>query len=108
MFKKSVFVAFSLLMVATMVLSACAPQVQEVIKTVEVQVEKEVVTTVEVEKEVVKEVETIVEVTATPEPVTRTGGWLDSIVIVEEPSQDAGVARTSSGEFGVYVHHLER
>jgi peptide/nickel transport system substrate-binding protein len=106
MFKKSVFVAFSLLMVATMVLSACAPQVQEVIKTVEVQVEKEVVTTVEVEKEVVKEVETIVEVTATPEPVTRTGGWLDSIVIVEEPSQDAGVARTSSGEFGVYMYTI--
>lgn len=60
MFKKPVSVAVFLLIVASLVLAACAPQT--VVETVVVTQE------VEVEKEVVKEVEKIVEVTSTPEP----------------------------------------
>lgn len=64
MSRKFTSVLFSLVIVATMLLSACQPQTVEVIKTVEVQVEKqvEVIKTVEVEKQV--EVEKIVEVAA--------------------------------------------
>jgi len=55
-------VVFAALVITSMILSACAPQTVEVVKTVEV--EKEVVKTVEVVKE------TIVEVTPTPVPPT--------------------------------------
>jgi basic membrane protein A len=57
MSKKFGLFLLTFLMVASLLLSACQPQVveKEVIKTVEVQ--KEIVTTVEVEKEVVKTVE---------------------------------------------------
>ena len=62
------FIVVAALTILSMVLTACAPQTVEVIKTVEVQVEveKEVVKTVEVVKE------TIVEVTPTPVPPTPT------------------------------------
>jgi len=67
--RSKLFVIFSMLMLATMVLSACQPQVIE--KTVEV--EKPVVQTVIVEQEGEKVVETVVvEVTKEPEAVAKT------------------------------------
>lgn len=60
--KKSISILFGLLIIASMVLSACQPQVQEVVKTV--------VVTQEVIKEGQTVIETqIVEVMVTPEPV---------------------------------------
>jgi hypothetical protein len=112
MSKKSVFFAFSLLMVLSMVLAACATPTPQVIeKTVVVEkagettVEK-VVETVTVEKVVEKtvEVEKIVEVEATPEPSTRHGGWLDQIVVIEEPSAQAAVTRMEAGEIDAYFY----
>jgi len=50
--RKNLLAVLSLLLVAAFVLSACQPQVQEVIKTVEVEKQVEVVKTVEVEKQV--------------------------------------------------------
>ena len=37
--------------------------------------------------------ETIVMVTPTPAPVTRKGAWIDTVVVVEEPSTDAAISR---------------
>lgn len=103
--KKTLFVALSLLMVASMVLAACAPTTVEVVKTVEVA--EEVVKTVEVEKEVEKEVVKTVEVekivVATPEPSKRTGGWLDSITMVADPSVQSAVTRLIAGDIDVYA-----
>ncbi len=66
------FLMLAVVIILSMILSACAPQTVEVIKTVEV--EKPVVQTVEVEKQVVTtvEVEKIVQVTPTPVPATAT------------------------------------
>jgi oligopeptide transport system substrate-binding protein len=62
--KKSITILFGLLIVASMVLTACAPQVQEVVKTVVVTQE------VMVEGETV--IETVIEtVVVTPEPVAE-------------------------------------
>ncbi|HSV85767.1 MAG TPA: ABC transporter substrate-binding protein [Levilinea sp.] len=87
----------SLLVLASLVLGACAPQV----------VEREVVVTevVEqvVEREVPVEVEVVVEVTPVPEVVDRTSAWLDTIVVVEEPSADAAVSRLEVGDIDVYA-----
>jgi len=116
MSKKSVFFAFSLLMVISMILSACATPTPQVIeKTVVVEkagettVEK-VIETVEVEKIVEKtvEVEKIVEVVATAEPSTRKGGWLDQIVIIEEPSAQAAVRRMEAGEVDAYFYTVAK
>lgn len=72
----------SILVVLSLVLASCAPQEviktvevsKEVVKTVEVVVEKEVIKTVEVEKQVE------VVVTPTPRPSDRKGAWLDEVV----------------------------
>jgi peptide/nickel transport system substrate-binding protein len=91
----------SLLVLASMVLGACQPQTVEreviVTQVVEQVVEREVEVEVEVERTVV------VEVVSTPEPVTRTGAWLDTLVIVEEPSADAAVSRLEVGDIDVYA-----
>jgi peptide/nickel transport system substrate-binding protein len=47
-----------------------------------------------------------VEVTPTPAPIDRMGGWLDMIVVVEEPSADAAVTRLDVGEIEVYAHSV--
>ncbi len=65
--KKTLIVVFSLLAVASMVLAACQPQVQEVVKTV--------IVTQEVIKEGQTVIETqIVEVMVTPEPMEEPAG----------------------------------
>lgn len=97
----------SLLVVATaVVLLGCQPQVAPT-STVETVVQTVVVTQiVEVEGEQVVVTE-IVEVevdrpTPTPEPINRNGAWLDTIVVVEEPSIDAAIARLSVGDIDLY------
>jgi peptide/nickel transport system substrate-binding protein len=114
--KKTILV-LALLVIAAMALAACqpaAPEKEVVVETVVVEKEGEtIVETVEVEVEgetvvetVVVEKEVIVEVEATPEPVTRQGGWLDTIIIVEEPSSDAAVTRLESGDIDVFAYNI--
>jgi peptide/nickel transport system substrate-binding protein len=97
-------------MVISMILAACAqPTAETIVETVIVEKEGEtVVETVEVEKEVVvtEIVEVEKEVEATPEPVDRTGGWLDTIIIVEEPSSDAAVTRLEVGDLDVFAYNV--
>jgi ABC-type glycerol-3-phosphate transport system substrate-binding protein len=72
MSRKSISLLLSLVMIATLLLSACQPTTVEVIKTVEVpvEVEKEVITTVEVEKEV-----TVVETVEVPAEAGSVRIW---------------------------------
>ncbi len=110
---------FLLTAIAALLIACGAPeqvvvtQIVETIKEVEVQGEtvvEEVVVTqiVEVEGEtIVEEVEVevtkIVEVEREPEPSNRTGGWLDTIIFVEEPNQDAAIARLGAGDIDMFA-----
>ena len=90
MFRKRWLILTAILVLGVVVLSACAqatPQVQEVVKEVQVTVEvtKEVVQQVEVTKEVVKEVQ----VTPTPMPEPVTAHFFDTTDI---PSLDPQIA----------------
>ena len=93
--KRFALLVVGLLVMTSMLLSACQPQTQVVTQEVVVRetVVEEVITTVEVEVEV------------TPEVVRsdRTGAWLDTIVVVEEPSADAAVSRLETGDIDVYA-----
>lgn len=89
--KKNLMTLLALVMVASMLLSACGPTPEPQVIEKTVVVTQEVVKTVEVTKEV--------EVLVTPEPVKidRKGAWVDTIVFVEEPSADAAVTRLEVG-----------
>ncbi|MEJ2752884.1 MAG: hypothetical protein P8169_09465, partial [Chloroflexota bacterium] len=73
--------------------------------TVEIEVTKVVENEVEKVVEVTRQVEVQVEgpVTPEPEPVDRTGGWMDTIVVVREPSQDAAIARIAAGDIQAFA-----
>ena len=47
------------------------------------------------------------EPTAAPEPAggeeDRTGAWLDTVVVLEEPSSDAAISRLETGELDLYA-----
>jgi len=115
MLNKKLAILVVLMMIAPIVLAACGPtpEPEVIVETVVVEqtsiVEKEgekvtVVETVIVEKEVEKEVQ--VEVTATPAPVERMGGWLDTVIFVEEPDSDAAVTRLEVGDLDVYAYNI--
>ncbi len=111
MLKKSIPLMFVLL--ASLVLVACGGKTVEVTRIV---TETETVTetaegeTIEVEvTRVVVETETvteIVEVAPEPEPVDRNGGWLDTIIFIEEPNSDAGIARLAAGDIDIYADDI--
>ncbi|MBM3190145.1 MAG: ABC transporter substrate-binding protein, partial [Chloroflexi bacterium] len=42
----------------------------------------------------------------TPIEVERTGAWLDTVVVIEEPSADAAVRRMEVGEIDVYAYQV--
>ena len=113
---KKILLVLSVLLLVVLAACAAEPEVVEVTRVVteteavEVEVTKvvEVETAVETVVEVTREVETVVEVPveAEPEPVDRNGGWLDTIVIVEEPNQDSAVARLAAGDLDVYADDI--
>lgn len=110
---KKILLVLSLVLLVVLAACAAEPETIEVTRVVTeteaVQVEVEVTKVVEVETEVetivevTREVETIVEVEAEPEPVDRNGGWLDSIVIVTEPNQEAAIARLAAGDIDIFA-----
>ncbi|MCL4868997.1 MAG: ABC transporter substrate-binding protein [Anaerolineae bacterium] len=117
MLKKSLTImAIMALLVA--VLAACAGE-PTVVTTVETQIVTEVQTrVVEVGGETVVEevvVTRVVEIAstpevivveATPEPVTRTGAWVDTVVVIEEASADAAVNRLAVGDIDIYAFQV--
>jgi len=42
----------------------------------------------------------------TPVPEVRTGAWVDSIMVIEEPSADAAVSRMETGEIDLYAFQV--
>jgi peptide/nickel transport system substrate-binding protein len=125
MLRKRLFLAFSLLVIASMVLAACQTKekivtqvvtqvVQQPGEVVVQTVEKpgaEVVVTKEVEKIVTKEVEKIVtqivEVTATPPPISRKGPWVDRVVLTSIDSAEAAVKQIQAGDIDVYAYSVD-
>ena len=111
MYKKLILV-LGVLVIVSLAVAACQPAPAEpetitVVETVVVEKEGEtVVETVIVEKEVEVEVEKIVEVEAEPVMVDRMGGWLDTIIIVEEPNSDAAVSRIEAGDIDVFAYNV--
>ncbi len=104
-----------LVLALALVLVACQaePEMVEVTRVVTETVTEVVETegqteTVEVEvTRVVTEVETqIVEVAPEPEPVDRNGGWLDTIIFVQEPNQDAAIARLAAGDIDIFADDI--
>jgi peptide/nickel transport system substrate-binding protein len=105
MLRNKIMWVLSLILIASMVLAACAPTTVEVIKTVEV--EKEVVETQIVKETEIVEVEVEVAApTEVPEVVTRTGGWLDLVVFTEQNSSDAAISQLQSGDIDVYAYSV--
>lgn len=94
--KRYTLLVVGLLVIASMVLSACQQATQVVTQVVTEPVE--VIKTVEIEK--------TVEVVVTPEPtrVDRSGAWLDTIVVVEEPSADAAITRLQNKDIDIYAY----
>ena len=103
---KKLAILLVLILVAPMVLSACekapaATPTPQVITKVETQIQTKVETKVVEATKVVEKV-----VTPTPAPVTRKGAWLDTVVVVEEPSADAAVSRLETGDIDGYWYSV--
>ncbi|UCG23257.1 MAG: ABC transporter substrate-binding protein [Chloroflexota bacterium] len=111
--RKSLFILLVLAVGAILVACQAEPETVEVTRVV---TETEVVEGETVEVTRIVEGETVVEevevtrvvteevmVEPEEEPVDRVGGWLDTIVILEEPNQDSGVARLAAGDIDVYA-----
>ena len=103
--------AIALSVVVLVLIAACATsEPEQIIETVIVEREGDpIVETVVVEKEGQTVIETVVvevEVEPTPKPVTRTGAWVDTVIIVEEPSSDAAVSRLEAGDIDVFAYNV--
>ena len=108
--RSKMLILFTVFMAVSIALIGCTPQatgtpvVERVVETVvvtevvEVAGEQVVVTQV-VEVEVERP-------TATPEPVDRAAAWLDTIVVVEEPSDDAAITRLQVGDLDLYSYTI--
>ena len=49
----------------------------------------------------------VVQPSPTPEPVTRTGGWLDEIVFTGQDSAEAAVAQLQAGDLDLYAYTVD-
>jgi peptide/nickel transport system substrate-binding protein len=106
--RSKVWLVISALLTLSLVLSACGTPTPEVIER---EVERVVTQIVEIPGETIVETQVVereVEVVVTPEPVRtdRTGAWLDTIVVVEEPSADAAINRLEVGDIDVYAFQV--
>ena len=98
---KKLLVIFGIVMALGLVLAACQPTDTGEEPTPETIVETVVVTEEVIVTEVVTEVVTeIVEVEA---PVERYGGWLDTIVVVADPTVESAVARLLADDIDIYA-----
>lgn len=107
---KKLFLIMALLLALPLALAACQPEpeVREVtrvvtdVQTEVVEIEGETVVR-EVTVVVTERVTEIVEATPmAPAPVDRMGAWLDTVVFVEEPSQDSAISRLLAGDIDLF------
>ena len=107
MLRNKIMWVLSLVVIASMVLTACGGTVQTVEVVTTVEVEKEVVQTQVVKETEIVEVEVEVAApTEVPEVITRTGGWLDLVVFTEQNSADAAISQIQSGDIDVYAYSV--
>ena len=111
---KKVWALIALFVLVGGLMTACGGQ--QVVEVTRVVTETEVV---EQEPEVVEvevtsapvevEVTRVVEVEVEPvneEEATRKGGWLDTIVVIQEPDSNAAVARLEAGDMQMYADDI--
>ncbi len=110
---KKLAILVVLVMIAPLVLTACAGTAEPVVITKEVPVEVTKIITEEGEERVIVETvivqETIIEteiIEVTPVPEERTGAWLDTVVFVEEPDSDSAITRLEVGDIDVYAYSI--
>ncbi len=109
MFSKKWFVLATLLAVVSVLIAACEPEVVTVTVIEEREGETIVVTATpdpDAEEEEEEEAAPPEEEDPTPEPIDRQGGWLDSVIISEEPSSDSGVTRIEAGDIDIYAYNI--
>ena len=104
--KKKLLAIFGSVIVLALILAACAPT--ETAEPGEEPTPETIVETVVVTEEVVvtEVVTEIVEVEVTPE-VTRNGAWLDTVIMIAEPSMESAVARIIADDIDVYAQSGE-
>lgn len=116
MSKKAWALVALLVLIGSVALAACTGGTETVVEvtrivseTVEPEpatVEVEVTRVIESTPETV-EVTRVVEVEAqNPEEATRKGGWLDTIVIVQEADSNSAVARLEAGDMDMYADDI--
>ncbi len=100
MLKNRWFLVFGVVIIASLALAACQPQT--IVQTVEV------IKTEIVKEEVIKTeiVEKTVEVIVTPEPVKRTGAWVDDVVFTSIDEANQAVAQIKSGDIDIYAYSV--
>jgi len=99
MLRNRLMLVLGLLLVASMVLSACAP-------ATEAPTTEPPVTEPTTEEPVATE-EPTPEEPAMP-ATTRHGGWLDMIVVIEEPNDAAAIRRLEAGEIDIYAYTVAK
>lgn len=109
-------VVLATLLLVVAFISACQAETVEVTRVITETVEAEpeivevtrVVTETETVEVTVAAPEEEEEEVAEPEPemVERRGGWLDTIVVVEEPDSNSAVARLEAGDMDVYADDI--
>jgi peptide/nickel transport system substrate-binding protein len=109
---KKLFLMMALLLALPLALAACQPQpeVREVTRVVTdvvtevIEVEgEEVVVEREVTVVITEREEVVIEATPVPAaPVDRMGAWLDTVVFVEEPSQDSAISRLLARDIDLF------
>ena len=112
MFKK-IMITLAFVMALPLALAACSePQVMEVTRevviteTITETITEEIVVDGEtqlVEVEVTRVIEVEPDMPEEPVVVDRMGAWVDTIVVIEEPSADAAVSRLEVGEIDLYA-----
>jgi peptide/nickel transport system substrate-binding protein len=104
--KSTIWLAATTLIILSMVLGACAPATPEPVQPGVTEVEIIITEIVE---------GTPVVITATPPPppeptpvppTDRTSAWLDTVVFIEEPSDDLAVTRLEVGDIDVFAFGL--
>lgn len=121
MLRKRLYLAFSLLMIASMLLAACGTKekvVTQIVNQTQIVKETQVVVTpgevttqivtqevTKVETQVVTQVVTQeVMITPTPSPVTRKGAWVDKVVFTSIDQAESAVKQLQAGDIDVYAY----
>jgi len=107
-------ILLGLVVVASMLLSACGPTAEPQVVTAPPVVVTELVpgatSVIEVQVTVPPEVVEVtvppVVVTATPEPSKRTGAWVDMLVFTEQNSAQAAVKQLQADDIDVYAYSV--